>query len=51
MLKTIGAKKIEDLFAEIPASLRTGELKHVPPGMTEMAVKNFYGAESFRTAS
>ncbi len=38
MLKTIGAGKIEDLFAEIPANLRTGELKHVPPGMTEMAI-------------
>jgi glycine dehydrogenase subunit 1 len=38
MLKTIGAGKIEDLFAEIPAGLRTGELRHVPAGMTEMAI-------------
>ena len=38
MLKTIGVGKIEDLFAEIPASLRTGALKDVPVGMSEMEI-------------
>ena len=35
MLGAIGVAKIEDLFSEIPAALRTGELKIVPPGMNE----------------
>jgi glycine dehydrogenase subunit 1 len=36
MLAAIGVKSIEDLFDEIPKELRAGELKHVPPGRTEM---------------
>ena len=38
MLKTIGASKIEDLFDEIPATLKIDELKAVPPGLNEMEI-------------
>jgi glycine dehydrogenase subunit 1 len=38
MLGAIGVARIEDLFSEIPAALRSGELKSVPPGMSEMEV-------------
>jgi glycine dehydrogenase subunit 1 len=36
MLAAIGVSRIEDLFDEIPAALRTGELKHTPEGRNEM---------------
>lgn len=36
MLAEIGAAKIEDLFDEIPDSLRTADLSSVPAGVTEM---------------
>jgi glycine dehydrogenase subunit 1 len=36
MLKEIGAAKIEDLFDEIPDSLRTANLDAIPEGVTEM---------------
>ncbi len=38
MLSTIGAGSIEDLFDEIPASLRCGDLAAVPEAMSEMEV-------------
>ncbi|MCA1978237.1 MAG: aminomethyl-transferring glycine dehydrogenase subunit GcvPA [Thiobacillus sp.] len=38
MLATIGASSIEDLFDEIPPALKTGKLKDVPEGESEMAV-------------
>jgi glycine cleavage system P protein (glycine dehydrogenase) subunit 1 len=38
MLSTIGAKSIEDLFDEIPASLKAGELTKVPAGASEMEI-------------
>ncbi|MDT8364640.1 MAG: aminomethyl-transferring glycine dehydrogenase subunit GcvPA [Nitrosomonas sp.] len=38
MLASIGADSIEELFDEIPAELRTGALKNVPPGMSEMEI-------------
>ena len=38
MLKTIGADSVDDLFDEIPAHLRAGELSAVPVGMNEMEV-------------
>src|ERR1700754_4725040 len=38
MLKVIGVSKIDDLFDEIPASLKIDQLKQVPPGLSEMAV-------------
>jgi len=36
MLRAIGANKIDDLFDEIPASLRAKPLQQVPPQVTEM---------------
>lgn len=38
MLGAIGAASIEDLFDEIPPALKTGKLKDVPEGASEMAV-------------
>ena len=38
MLAAIGAGDIEDLFDEIPASLRIGKLDGVPEGMTEQQI-------------
>ncbi|MDH5230018.1 MAG: aminomethyl-transferring glycine dehydrogenase subunit GcvPA [Gammaproteobacteria bacterium] len=38
MLDTIGANKIEDLFDEIPASLKNHSIEGVPSGLTEMEV-------------
>ncbi len=36
MLASIGANTIEDLFDEIPPALKSGILKQVPPGLSEM---------------
>ena len=36
MLECIGAPSIDDLFDEIPAGLRAGQLQHVAPGISEM---------------
>lgn len=36
MLAAIGVKSIDNLFDEIPAHLRTGTLRNVPAGLTEM---------------
>jgi len=38
MLTTIGVDSIEDLFDEVPANLRIGELAEVPPAMMEMEI-------------
>jgi glycine dehydrogenase subunit 1 len=38
MLVAIGAGSIEELFDEIPPSLRSGELLGIPPGLNEMEV-------------
>lgn len=38
MLKTLGILSTEELFAEIPASLRAGELRSLPEGKTEMSL-------------
>jgi glycine dehydrogenase subunit 1 len=38
MLAAIGARKVDDLFDEIPAELRYGKLKEVPEGLPEMEV-------------
>ena len=38
MLAAIGAGDIEDLFDEIPASLRIGKLDGVPEGLTEQEI-------------
>ena len=38
MLAAIGAKTVDDLFDEIPASLHSPALTQVPPGMGEMEI-------------
>lgn len=38
MLAAIGAKKVDDLFDEIPAELRYGKLAEVPEGVPEMEI-------------
>jgi glycine dehydrogenase subunit 1 len=38
MLQAIGVSSIEDLFDEVPASLKATRLDQVPPGLTEMDV-------------
>ena len=38
MLAAIGARKIDDLFDEIPAELRSGKLERIPEGLPEMEV-------------
>ena len=38
MLASIGANTIEDLFDEIPPALKSGGLKRVPPGLSEMDI-------------
>ncbi len=38
MLAAIGAASIDELFDEIPASLRTAGLPNIPPGMNEMEI-------------
>lgn len=38
MLKVIGVAAIEDLFDEIPASLRSDSLRELPPAMGEMEI-------------
>ncbi|MDV6345146.1 aminomethyl-transferring glycine dehydrogenase subunit GcvPA [Nitrosomonas sp. Is37] len=38
MLASIGANSIEELFDEIPPTLKTGVLTRVPPGMSEMEI-------------
>jgi glycine dehydrogenase subunit 1 len=48
MLKAIGAKTIDDLFDEIPASLRIGELAGVPPGLNEMEVNRLMRARALQ---
>ncbi len=39
MLDAIGVETIDDLFDEIPQSLRISELEHVPTGMSEMEIQ------------
>lgn len=38
MLEAIGVDRLEDLFDEIPASLRTGEIPGIPAPLSEMEV-------------
>jgi glycine dehydrogenase subunit 1 len=38
MLAAVGAKKIDDLFDEIPVDLRCGKLSEVPEGLPEMGI-------------
>lgn len=38
MLASIGADTIDELFDEIPPALKSGKLKKVPPGLSEMEI-------------
>ena len=38
MLASIGADTIDDLFDEIPPALKSGKLKQVPPGLSELEI-------------
>lgn len=38
MLSSIGANTIDELFDEIPPELKSGSLKKVPPGLSEMEI-------------
>ena len=38
MLASIGADAIDNLFDEIPPALKSGSLKRVPPGLSEMEI-------------
>ncbi|KTD07880.1 aminomethyl-transferring glycine dehydrogenase subunit GcvPA [Legionella jamestowniensis] len=38
MLTSIGIKKVQDLFDEIPSSLLYGDLKNIPEGLSEMTM-------------
>lgn len=46
MLKTIGVAKIEDLFDEIPESLRNVTLEGIKPGISEMELKKLMNARA-----
>jgi len=46
MLAVIGAPDIEALFDEIPAALRCGKLKKLPPAMSEMEVAGLISARA-----
>jgi glycine dehydrogenase subunit 1 len=38
MLASIGADTVDELFDEIPPALKSGKLKKVPPGLSEMEI-------------
>src|SRR5512145_1640708 len=46
MLDRIGAESIEELFDEIPASLRVDSLAGVPEALSEMSVARLAGARA-----
>ncbi len=46
MLGAIGVDSIDDLFDEIPAELRCGELEEIPSGMPEMEVSRLLQARA-----
>jgi glycine dehydrogenase subunit 1 len=46
MLAAIGARKIDDLFDEIPAELRCGKLNDVPEGLPEMEIARLMHARA-----
>ncbi|AFL73811.1 aminomethyl-transferring glycine dehydrogenase subunit GcvPA [Thiocystis violascens] len=46
MLATIGVDAIDDLFDEIPAELRIGELAAIPAGMAEMDIARLMHARA-----
>lgn len=48
MLATIGARRIEDLFDEIPAELRARSLDGVPPALNEMEISRIMHERAVR---
>jgi glycine dehydrogenase subunit 1 len=46
MLAVIGVEDIDDLFDEIPADLRAGELKGIPAALPEMEVGRLMAARA-----
>ena len=46
MLEVIGVDSIDDLFDEIPAALRAGDLSAIPEGMSEMEISALMGARA-----
>ncbi len=50
MLDSVGVADIADLFDEIPAELRCGELKALPPALNEIEVSRLMRARSNRDA-
>lgn len=46
MLKTIGVHKVENLFDEIPQSLRHSKLDDIGPGISEMELKKLMSARA-----
>jgi len=46
MLATIGVASIDDLFDEIPAALRIGELAAIPAGLAEMDIARLMQARA-----
>ena len=46
MLEVIGAPSIDDLFDEIPAELKVGELAAIPTGLAEMDVSRLMHARA-----
>jgi glycine dehydrogenase subunit 1 len=51
MLDTIGINSIEDLFDEIPADLRCGNLEKVPSALTEMEISQLMHQRATSTAT
>ncbi len=51
MLASIGARSVENLFDEIPAALKTGELGAVPDGMNEMQVARLMNERAAQDAT
>ncbi|MCU0766503.1 MAG: aminomethyl-transferring glycine dehydrogenase subunit GcvPA [Gammaproteobacteria bacterium] len=51
MLAAVGASRVDDLFDEIPAHLRAGELTAVPAGLSEMEVAGLLGARARQDAN
>jgi glycine dehydrogenase subunit 1 len=50
MLATIGVDSIDDLFDEIPSTLRCGPLSRVPEGMSELGVARLMHARAAQDA-
>ena len=48
MLSAIGAESIDELFDEIPAELRAGELSAIPQGLSEMEVSALMSSRALK---